>query len=157
LPYIDQQRLYSKFKLDEPWDSPHNQALLKEMPATYMCPSRERPEPFTTTYHVFTGNGALFESGADVRFADVTDGLSNTLMVVEAKKEVPWTRPEDLIFGPAVAPSLLGAGSFHPVGFNALLADGSVRFFRSTINVVAFQSLITRAGGEVINHALLDR
>ena len=61
LPYIEQQGLYQKFKLDEPWDSPHNQALLKEMPSTYVCPSRAQVEPFTTTYQVFTGKGAVRE------------------------------------------------------------------------------------------------
>src|ERR1700731_3796855 len=40
LPYIEQQELYKKFKRDEPWDSPHNKALLKEVPTTYVCPSR---------------------------------------------------------------------------------------------------------------------
>ena len=42
LPYIEQQELYNKFKLDEPWDSPHNKALLKEMPPIYRCPSRTK-------------------------------------------------------------------------------------------------------------------
>ena len=30
------------------------------------------------------------------------------------------------------------------------MADGSVRFFKSTINLNMFRALITRAGGEVI-------
>ena len=84
LPYIDQQTLYQKFKLDKPWDSPHNKALLKEMPSTYLCPSRAVAEPFTTTYQVFTGKGALFEDGKNIKPADVTD--RPTLMVVEAKE-----------------------------------------------------------------------
>jgi len=151
LPYIEQQGLYNKFKLDEPWDSPHNQALLKEMPSTYLCPSRAQVEPFATTYQVFTGKGALFESGTDMRLAAITDGTSNTLMVVEATKEVPWTKPDDLPFDPAAAPSFVGAGSSHPGGFDALFADGSVRFLKNTINLSVFRSLITRAGGEVID------
>ena len=40
LPYLDANPLYAKFKLDEPWDSPHNKELLKYMPAVYGCPSR---------------------------------------------------------------------------------------------------------------------
>ena len=79
-----QQPLYNKFKLDEPWDSPHNKALLKEMPSTYLCPSRTDAEPSTTTYRVLTGKGALFESDKNIRLADVTDGTSNTVMVVES-------------------------------------------------------------------------
>ena len=84
------------------------------MPSTYVCPSRAAGEPFTTTYQVFTGKGALFEDGKGTKIADVTDGTSNTLMVVEAKEAVPWTKPDDLPFDPAAAPSLFGAGSTHP-------------------------------------------
>ena len=67
LPFIDQQALYNRFKLDEPWDSPHNKELLKEMPATYLCPTRGNADPSTTTYRVPTGNGALFEHGSGYR------------------------------------------------------------------------------------------
>lgn len=35
LPYLEQQALYEEFRLDEPWDSPHNLALLPQMPAVY--------------------------------------------------------------------------------------------------------------------------
>jgi prepilin-type processing-associated H-X9-DG protein len=151
LPFIGQQRLYNGFKLDEPWDSPHNKALLKEIPAVYRCPSRADAEPFMTTYRVFAGNGALFEKDRDIGVADVTDGTSNTIMVVEAKETVPWTKPDELPFDPAGAPTLGGAGSPHPGGFNVAMADGAVRFLKNTIDLHVFRSLISRAGGEVIN------
>jgi prepilin-type processing-associated H-X9-DG protein len=154
LPYIEQQGLYNKFKLDEPWDSPHNIALLKEMPSLYGCPSRAAGEPFTTTYQVFMGKGALFEDGKGAKIADVTDGLSTTIMAVEAREAVPWTKPDDLPFDPAAAPSLFGAASNHPGGFNVLFADGSVRFIKTSISVQTFRALITRAGGEVVNQAV---
>src|SRR5262249_35560887 len=53
LPYLEQMPLYRKFRLDEPWDSPHNRALLKYMPLVYM-PAEDRPggEPHTTYYQV---------------------------------------------------------------------------------------------------------
>lgn len=60
LPFIEQQELYDKFKRDEPWDSPHNKALLKEMPPVYRCPIRTNVERFTTNYRVFVGNGISF-------------------------------------------------------------------------------------------------
>jgi prepilin-type processing-associated H-X9-DG protein len=150
LPYIEQAELYNKFKLDEPWDSPHNKELLKEMPATYRCPDVTGAEPFTTTYRGFVGQGALFETGQDVGIAGVTDGTSNTIAVVEAKEAVPWTKPDDLPFDQAAKPSLFGAGSPHPGGFNCGFADGSVRFIKNSIAPMVFKALITRAGGEVI-------
>ncbi len=150
LPYIEQQELYEKFKLDEPWDSPHNKALLKEIPPVYRCPIRTNVEPFTTNYRVFVGNGALFEKDQAIGVADVTDGTSNTVMIVEAREAVPWTKPDELSFDPAAAPALHGAGSLHPGGFNASMADGSVRFLKNTIDLNVFRALITRAGGEVV-------
>src|SRR5688572_17499002 len=62
LPYIEQDNLYKEFRLDEPWDSPHNRKLLGRMPSTYSPFSRkETPEPYTTYYQVFVGPGAAFE------------------------------------------------------------------------------------------------
>jgi prepilin-type N-terminal cleavage/methylation domain-containing protein/prepilin-type processing-associated H-X9-DG protein len=43
------------------------------------------------------------------------------------------------------------ARSYHPGGVNALLADGSVRFVKSTINGMIWRALGTPAGGEVIS------
>ena len=41
------------------------------------------------------------------------------------------------------------AWSFHPGGVNALLADGSVRFFKDTINLAIWRALATMSAGEV--------
>src|SRR5690348_6194553 len=35
LPFLEQQRLYEQFHLDEPWDSEHNKQFLKETPSGY--------------------------------------------------------------------------------------------------------------------------
>jgi prepilin-type processing-associated H-X9-DG protein len=80
---------------------------------------------------------------------DVTDGTSNTLAVGEATTAVPWTAPEDI---PVDTPApLQGFGSFHPGGFNAAIADGSVKFIKRTINAMILRALLTRDGGEVIS------
>ena len=41
LPFIEQQELYDRFKLDEPWDSEHNIKLLNEMPFVYANPAQK--------------------------------------------------------------------------------------------------------------------
>ncbi len=150
LPYLEQGDLFNKFKLDEPWDSPTNKPLLKEMPQVFLCPDRTKAEPFTTTYRGFTGPLAIFDDNRSITLVDVTDGTSNTIAVTESKDAFPWTKPDDLPFDPQAAPSLFGAGSPHPGGFNCGFADGSVRFIKDSISVIMFKALITRAGGEVI-------
>jgi prepilin-type N-terminal cleavage/methylation domain-containing protein/prepilin-type processing-associated H-X9-DG protein len=42
------------------------------------------------------------------------------------------------------------AGSNHPDGVNCLMADGSVRFVKDTVNMPVWWSLGTRAGGELL-------
>jgi prepilin-type processing-associated H-X9-DG protein len=154
LPFIEQQALYNKFKLDEPWDSPHNKELIQYMPTVYACPSRGPDgEPGMTPYQAFSGPGALFGPGKPNRFAEVLDGLSNTLMVVEANRAVTWTKPDDLPFdeAPNFRPApLFGAGSKHTGGFNALMGDGSVRFIKTSVSMQVLRALITKAGGEVV-------
>ncbi len=43
------------------------------------------------------------------------------------------------------------ARSYHPGGVNALFADGSVRFIKSSIDGGTWRGLGTVAGGEVIS------
>jgi prepilin-type N-terminal cleavage/methylation domain-containing protein/prepilin-type processing-associated H-X9-DG protein len=41
--------------------------------------------------------------------------------------------------------------SFHAGGVNALFGDGSVRFVKESINLVAFRAILTIAGGDVVS------
>ena len=150
LPYLEQNALYQKFKLDEPWDGPNNKALLAQIPNTYRCPSwPEGEKSENSIYQVLIGPGTLFEKAEGVSLAEVTDGTSNTLMVVESKAPVPWTQPSGLVYTPKSP--IKGLGSAHPGGFNSALADGSVRFIKNSTGEDTIEALTTRAGGEVIN------
>ena len=46
---------------------------------------------------------------------------------------------------------MTNANSLHPGGVNLCLADGSVRFVKSTTNIAAWRALGSRNGGEVIS------
>jgi prepilin-type N-terminal cleavage/methylation domain-containing protein/prepilin-type processing-associated H-X9-DG protein len=41
--------------------------------------------------------------------------------------------------------------SYHPGGINALYGDGHVAFIKDSINLVAFRSILTLAGGETVS------
>jgi RNA polymerase sigma factor (sigma-70 family) len=149
LPFIEGDALYKQFHLDEPWDSEHNKKLLEKMPLTYAPTNVATKEPYTTFYQVFTGQDTVFEDPQGNKFQDVTDGLSNTLLAVEAGKAVPWTKPEDLRYDPKKPLPKLG-GQF-PEGFVAAFCDGSCRFISKEVDEKLLRALITRNGGEAVD------
>ena len=157
LPFLEQGALFNEFHMDEPWDSEHNKALLERMPSVYAVPGA-KAKPGMTFYQGFAGKGTIFDPGKPdgVGFADVTDGTSNTIAVIEAREAVPWTKPDDIPFEADARPEEAGAllkqlGSHFRGGFNALITDGSVRFIRESIAPTVLRALITRDGGEVVS------
>ena len=150
LPYLEQGQLYRKFHLDEPWDSPHNKPLIAKMPEVFRA-GDDKADAGRTRYLVPVGGGAIFSSIDDEpQFKQITDGTSNTIMVVEVRSQdaVTWTKPDDLAFDPKEAKKGLGEAGAN--GFNAAFADGSVRFLQKKIAPGKLKALFTRAGGEVI-------
>ena len=95
LPFLEQQALFNEFKLDEPWDSPHNQPLLARMPTIFAVPGAPPVEPGMTFYRGFSGPRTVFDAARKdgVGFASFTDGTSNTIAIVEARiTSVPLAR-----------------------------------------------------------------
>lgn len=161
LPFLEQGALFARFKLDQPWDSPHNKKLIDERPALYAVTFPETP-PGMTPYQVFTGPGTAFEHDGFALPDDFPDGCSNTILVVESAVPVPWTKPADLVYDPQGPLPPLGAGLGREIrllrvpigqrpGFMAALVDGSVRFLPITVDEVTMRSLITRNGGETLD------
>jgi hypothetical protein len=99
LPYLEAQNLYTKFKLDEPWDSKNNKPLLDMMPKVFASPRAKVKGKGYTVYQVFSGPGALFDKGkTKYNIGNIPDGTSNTIFTVEASTAVPWSKPADLPF-----------------------------------------------------------
>ncbi len=142
LPYLEQEGLYKKFKLDEPWDSEHNRKLIATMPRIY-APVSGKVDPGMTYFQAFGGSNGWLRAGARLP-SSFPDGTSNTFLVAEAAKPVVWTKPEDLVFNGKDVPELGGLfdGKFH-----AAMADGSVNRFRKGIDASILKLLIDPADG----------
>lgn len=114
------------------------------------------------------GDGMFYQNSA-TRFADVRDGLSNTLMVGEraSRQRDSWEgsatwvgavpgayRDMGRVVGRAgrvpnhVLADFADFGSWHPFGAHFVMADGSVRMINDTIDEAVYHALATRAGGE---------
>jgi hypothetical protein len=145
LPFLEQQNLFSQFNLDEPWDSSHNKPLLEKIPKCYMLWRGRKDVAGMTHYQVFVGPGTAFER----------DDFPDTLLVVEAAKPVPWTKPVDLVYVPDEPLPALGGLFQKPIhlwcyeigrreGFNACFVDGTVRFIPSDTDERTLRGLIAR-------------
>ena len=139
--FLRTRALYKQFHLDEPWDSEHNKTLIEKIPAVYACPSAKL-KPGLTTYMVPVGERTIFSGKDGMPLKEITDGTSNTLLLVEVPDEhaVTWTKPEDSPIDPEK-----GFRSSHAKGFVAALADGSVRFLSDKIDPKIFKLLLDPA------------
>ena len=151
LPYIAQGDLYNQFHLDEAWDSPHNKALIRQMPAVFRSPFSKLTDGTWTNYLLPVGSMAAFDGARLVAMSDIRDGTSNTIMILEAddSQAVVWTKPDDLNFDPK--DPLKGLGHLVEGGFHTVLMDGSARRISNKITPELMKALVTPAGGEIID------
>lgn len=147
LPYINEQALYDQFHHDEPWDSPHNKKLIAKMPMAYQSPSVGL-QPGKTVYLGIAGEGKAFGK-EPLAISDITDGSSNTALMVEVDSElaVEWTRPAD--FEADERNPMQGLGRVQAGGFIASMADGSTQFISRSMDQQTWLDMLTIAGGEI--------
>jgi hypothetical protein len=147
LPYLDEEKLYKEFHLDEPWDSPWNLRLLGRMPLIYSPQAGPYLDSRCRTFcQVFTGPGTAFEGrrGLSLKKDFSNGGMCDTILVAEAAHAVPWTKPEDLPY--SASGPLPPLGYLRPDDFAVALADGSIRPIERTESEQTIGALITRNG-----------
>ncbi|HSQ58031.1 MAG TPA: DUF1559 domain-containing protein, partial [Gemmata sp.] len=149
LPYIEQDNLYRKFKLDEPWDSEHNKKLIAEMPKIY-APVAKPGKPGYTHLQMVIGPNAM--QPPSVSLTDITDGTSNTIAVAQAADPVIWTKPDDIMLPGKEVPKDLKKkfGGQFSGGFNVVMWDGSPRFIRDSVSERTLGLLINPRDGQLI-------
>ena len=146
LPYLDQQALYDQYRMNEPWDSEHNRKIAETAVPVFQNPGSKKPA--NSAYFAVVGDGTAFGNKQGVSFKDITDGTSNTIAIVEADRDIPWTKPEDITYDGKKLPKF---GGFHQGGYNVGICDGSVKFISEQINKETLKFLLLIADGEVLN------
>lgn len=152
LPYVEQGGMFRQYNPNEPWDGPNNRQLLKPTPPIFVHPlaTPEQTAAGLTHYRVFIGPETMFGEPGGTRITSITDGTSNTIMVVEAAEPVPWMQPEGLTLDPRGG-ALPPLGGLFKSGFNVLMADGSVSMVRKDFNSSMLRAAVTRSGGETLD------
>lgn len=207
LPFVDGAPLFEHVDFGVSSMHPHNRRVAATVIPVYRCPSyvgapfssaahytRYSPNYATTNYvamgasdvgHIYGQNSGQFQPDgiifhlSSTTTADVTDGLSNTLLVVETR-EAEMTVWMDggtaamvaLRYDEANGPTFAGAeaslnyrpyfdysdprseygpSSLHIGGAVHLFGDGGVRFLSENLPASVYAALATRNGGEVVN------
>jgi len=156
LPYMNDREveLYRQFHLDEPWDSEHNQKLIEKMPDVFSDPDialRKLNRAGRTTFVVPSGKDTIFSGSEGMTYKDITDGTSNTIMLVEVvpEKAAIWTKPDD--WEVDFENPHEGVEHSDRDWFTTVFADGSARILESAVPAEKLRALLTPAGGEVID------
>ncbi len=158
LPFLEQRQLYDEFRLNEPWDSEHNRKLISRLPAIFRPANEKLAAEGKTKFVMPLGEKTIAPNESKpLSFRDITDGTSNTIMLVEADDEhaVVWTKPDDLEID--LAKPLSGLAVRPAGGFLAARCDGSIDFLRTTIDPKQLAAMFTRAGGEPVPFRPEDR
>lgn len=154
LPYIEQRELYNTINLALPWDHPRNAVAFRTEVLVFQRPGVE-PRADASGYALshYAGNTRVLGGDRPLSQERITDGLSSTIQAGEAAGQFrPWGHPanwRDPALGINRTPA--GFGSPSPDGANFLMADGSVRFFKDTIDPRILEALSTPSGGEPVS------
>jgi prepilin-type N-terminal cleavage/methylation domain-containing protein len=167
LPYLEQEPLSKQFDVEKGYAG--NLPTARVSIKTFLCPAANEAETLDAVTHYVAMSGIGYAAAGQpagaagngfmgydrlTSVAMIQDGTSNTIALLETRLGLgPWARggTSNLRgFDPADVPLHGDQRPFggHAEGMHAALADGSVRFIRSSIEPKKLAAAITIAGGE---------
>ncbi len=185
LPYVEMRNVYDAFDQEAGAYAPTNSAVRAVPVSLFMCPSfpgldtSEDKLAALSTYAgchheveapIDTDNHGLLFLNSRVRFIDIKDGSSQTILIGEMwpdNDELGWVsgtratlrntsrvnqRPprRNEVEAPKPGPLEVGGfGSAHPAGINIATADGSCHFVREDAEADVLRQLGHRADGSL--------
>lgn len=169
LPFLEQRNLHTEIDFGVPFDAPANAVPAAVRLAVFECPTAEQRKLIRgqTDYGGLYGESINDRDAGDgiflydrrIRFANITDGLSNTLAVSEdvGGPDSEWINGRNVFVqaGGINDPNAwIGDNeirSKHSGGAMLLFADSHVHLISESIDRMVLGAMITRAKGETIN------
>jgi prepilin-type processing-associated H-X9-DG protein len=98
--------------------------------------------PLTDAACALAGNGWLLNKGSSWWDGNYQNALYNHYLPPDAN------RPDCIVYH---NPGWKAARSYHPGGVNLLFCDGHVAFIKDSVNLLTWQAISTRGGGETVS------
>jgi len=185
LPFVEEEKLARRINYAVPWNDPQNIDLIDAVIRIYVCPSGIESFAGKQDYGGVMGTAVVFSEGEELppgwqhggilyatseecprpcRAAEVTDGLSRTLLVSEGVDRgfadqdstepignARWACGTNCFFHNAPVlnvPLVDGFRSHHIGGVHGLYGDGHVSFMSEGTSPEVLIAVCTKAGGE---------
>ncbi|WP_437225427.1 DUF1559 domain-containing protein [Planctomicrobium sp. SH661] len=163
LPFLDQAGLHERYDRDATWNDPRNSPATTLDVPVFRCPVMPKAvenSPVETAFAIPHGTGGIYSPAGILTIEEITDGTSQTLMLVEAAgQHIVWTEPRDVDFDQLpIGVNLPGArkgesdgiiSSYHPGMATATFADGSGRWLSNSIDPSVLLKLLRANDGKL--------
>ena len=155
LPFLEMGNVFNSVNYDFAWDSQENQTTRGTKIFTFLRPGDSGDGEPITKFFAVVGPSTPFPDNRNLKFTDILDGLSTTIMFGEVgESDTLWAEPRDLRFGtmdfrvngPFKARSFGSSYGDARVGF----LDGSVKVLKDATQPAVVRALVTAIGGEVL-------
>lgn len=156
-PYMESQAFFNAYRQDLPWNAAANDGLCRQFASRHLFthPSAKNRDDACTNIVAVTGPGTLWPDSGPRKLEDVSDGLRQTIILVEiARSDIAWHEPRDIdidevSFVPGPGKRVIGGHARG--GAYVVFADGQVKWLPDTITPQTLRALLTIDGGEDVD------
>ena len=152
LPFIEESRCYEGYDLQQPWNSPANDARCRATTiAKRLFASTEawNTDQHCTNFVVIRGPGTMFEDGKALNFKDLEEPSETVMLVEIPASDIAWHEPRDLDIRTMSFqlndPTKPCVGNARGNGANVAFADCSIVQLKNSTTPEELRAMITIA------------